>query len=409
MHLQPDQFSRCCRTDKGVSALGNAFSCRMRVSKEGEPPLDYCKMINMALPNTIRVIGWAYVDDTFDARFSCTQRTYRYFMHLGGLNLAKMNEALAMLVGSHDFRNFCKMDVINVGTFVRNILSAKIVPLCNVQFFDNAGTDSQKEQGVSSSSEQKANDMSLGYLEIVGNAFLYHQIRCTVTVLVLIGKGLEEPSVIKDLLNVEKYPSKPCYPLADDSPLVLWDCEFSSLTYDMRTRSAGSVAAVNASTTSEVDGEVVDVAALAVGKPLQWNLSEEARWVIEQELRDITTSMLIRSATAVSMHQQIRHWAMDTTVPPCCPVTGVDWTNGKAPVGATKRQAMGCSWEEAFIGGGSTKNNSYRPLMSRPMEKTYEQKVNSLSGHKRERQETNMSKRTQSSSNAMPTETVTNN
>eukprot|EP00658_Telonema_sp_P-2_P022728 TRINITY_DN19092_c0_g1_i1.p1 TRINITY_DN19092_c0_g1~~TRINITY_DN19092_c0_g1_i1.p1 ORF type:complete len:134 (+),score=15.42 TRINITY_DN19092_c0_g1_i1:500-901(+) len=125
------------------------------------------------------------------------------------------------------------------------------------------------------------------------------------------------------------------------------------------------------------------------------------------------------------MHQQIRTWSTPTittttagegisserntttssttnaaavsssNASPCYPVTGVDWTNGKAPVGATKRQAMGCSWEEAFIGGSSTKMNTYKPLLSRPMEKTYEQKVNSLSGHKRERQEINMSKRAQ--------------
>lgn len=38
-----------------------------------------------------------------------------------------MNEACLYLVGSHDFRNFCKMDVSNgVVQYIRNILSIQI-------------------------------------------------------------------------------------------------------------------------------------------------------------------------------------------------------------------------------------------------------------------------------------------
>ena len=374
MHLQPEQFSRCGRTDRGVSALGNAFSCRMRVSKDGEPPLDYCKMLNMALPNTIRVVGWSYVGDGFDARFSCIQRTYRYFMHLGGLDLKRMEEALSYLVGSHDFRNFCKMDVVNVGSFVREIASAKIVPLCTVKFHREDESSHVGTSGGGGGAEADS-DVPIGYLEIVGNAFLYHQIRCTVCILVLIGKGLEEPSLVKHLLDVEKYPSKPCYPLADDSPLVLWDCEFSS---DSTTRTRG-------------EG----------GEPIKWNHSDESRWVVERELRDIATSMLIRTATAMSMHQQIIDWATlyeqresnskENASLERLPVTGVDWTNGRAPVGAIKRQLMAGSWEEAFIGGSKT--GGYRPILSRPTEKTYDQRVGALSGQKRLRHETNLAKR----------------
>lgn len=41
-----------------------------------------------------------------------------------------MQEACSLLIGSHDFRHLCKMDVGNgVTEFRREILSADIVPL----------------------------------------------------------------------------------------------------------------------------------------------------------------------------------------------------------------------------------------------------------------------------------------
>ncbi|KAI2513397.1 tRNA pseudouridine synthase [Fragilaria crotonensis] len=45
----------------------------------------------------------------------------------------------------------------------------------------------------------------------------------------MIGRGLEEPSVVSELLNVEKHPGKPSYPLAPERPLVLHHCGFHDL------------------------------------------------------------------------------------------------------------------------------------------------------------------------------------
>lgn len=44
------------------------------------------------------------------------------------------------------------------------------------------------------------------YLNIEGNAFLWHQIRCIMGLLLLIGEGKETPDVITELLDVEKCP-----------------------------------------------------------------------------------------------------------------------------------------------------------------------------------------------------------
>jgi len=43
-----------------------------------------------------------------------------------GLDINRMQQAADQLVGDHDFRNFCKMDVITVSNFRRVINYAKI-------------------------------------------------------------------------------------------------------------------------------------------------------------------------------------------------------------------------------------------------------------------------------------------
>ena len=52
-----------------------------------------------------------------------------------------------------------------------------------------------------------------------------------VGMLFLIGQGLENPSLIDELLDVARYPCKPQYEMADDAPLVLWDCTFDGLEW----------------------------------------------------------------------------------------------------------------------------------------------------------------------------------
>ncbi len=68
-------LNRCGRTDKGVSALSNVLSIELRHL----PAEDYLVRINRVLPPDIRMLAWTYVDDSFDARFSCIYREYNYF------------------------------------------------------------------------------------------------------------------------------------------------------------------------------------------------------------------------------------------------------------------------------------------------------------------------------------------
>jgi tRNA pseudouridine38/39 synthase len=79
------------------------------------------------------------------------------------------------------------------------------------------------------------------YFHVRGSAFLWHQIRHMVAILFLVGQGLEKPSIITDLLDVEKNPRKPNYTLAAEAPLVLWDCIFPKVDDAMRKRAAQEV------------------------------------------------------------------------------------------------------------------------------------------------------------------------
>lgn len=120
-------YSRCGRTDKGVNALGNVISLHVR-SREGHRlgEFNYVDILNRILPKDIRIMGMVEVPEAFDARFSCIYREYKYFFSGEGLDLELMKYACLKFIGNHDFRNFCKMDVVNVSNFIRRVLSFRI-------------------------------------------------------------------------------------------------------------------------------------------------------------------------------------------------------------------------------------------------------------------------------------------
>lgn len=202
-------FSRCGRTDKGVSAFSQviALNVRSKMSPEDQKDpandnkeLNYIHILNQLLPPDIRVYSVALrLPEDFDARFSCEYRHYRYFFHKGDLDLDLMREAAKLYLGEHDYRNFCKVDGSKqLAHHNRVMLEADI--------------------------EQLSDDIY--YFNLKGRAFLWHQVRCMMAVLFLVGQKLEKPSVVTDLLDPHKYPGRPVYDMAHDVPLVLYDCTF---------------------------------------------------------------------------------------------------------------------------------------------------------------------------------------
>ncbi|KAH0473107.1 MAG: hypothetical protein KVP17_003162 [Porospora cf. gigantea B] len=192
-------YSRCGRTDKGVHAAGNYVALDLRLRTNDEE-YDYVKMLNAKLPRSVRILSAMPVPGYFDARFSCLFRVYKYFFVPAGMDLARMRVAAAFFIGEHDFRNFCKMDVEQVRHFRRRVISITV-----------------EEEG------------STAVVTITGLSYLWHQIRCMMSVLFMVGRGDEEPSVIGQLLDVERMPQKPVYEMADESGLVLWNCFFEGI------------------------------------------------------------------------------------------------------------------------------------------------------------------------------------
>ena len=210
---ETSNYHRCGRTDKGVSSFSQVISLdvRSRLKLEDQcklkDELPYCKMLNRLLPSNIRCIAWCPVASDFSARFNCKFRTYKYFFPRGNLNIHAMDKAIKYTMGEHDFRNICKMDVANgVTNYRRTIIDAK-VSMHQQNFKNNAGYD-------------------ICELVITSQAFLWHQIRCLMGILLLIGQGKEEPEVILQLLNITKCSRKPQYNLAHEIPLNLWYCEY---------------------------------------------------------------------------------------------------------------------------------------------------------------------------------------
>ncbi|XP_068161827.1 tRNA pseudouridine(38/39) synthase [Antennarius striatus] len=227
---QSSNYHRCGRTDKGVSAFSQVITIDLRSTqfcgglgvtvpentdagsrtKADGAELPYVKMLNRVLPPDIRVLDWAPAAEGFSARFDCQSRTYRYYFPRGSLDVELMAEAAKRYEGTHDFRNLCKMDVGNgVLQFERTIVSASVRPV--------------RPQHTSST--------DLYIFEVTGVAFLYHQVRCMMALLLLIGQKMEAPEIINHLLDVQRNPRKPQYSMAVDFPLVLHDCRFEGLSW----------------------------------------------------------------------------------------------------------------------------------------------------------------------------------
>ncbi|KAG1471151.1 hypothetical protein G6F56_002289 [Rhizopus delemar] len=217
-------YTRCGRTDRGVSGLGQVISLWVRSKKltsdsssellPVEQEFPYVDTLNRMLPPDIRVLAWAPVSDDFSARFHCTSRTYKYFFSKGKMDIERMRQGCQYFEGEHDFRNFCKMDPAkNILSYDRRILSMTIKPVEHTQTA-NIGNGSDFYE-----------------VELKGTAFLWHQVRFMMSVMFLVGQGLEPPETIRDLLDAEKVPSKPDFPMASDLPLVLYDCEFKDIEW----------------------------------------------------------------------------------------------------------------------------------------------------------------------------------
>jgi tRNA pseudouridine38/39 synthase len=182
------EYSKCGRTDRGVSAFGQVIALKVRSNRplpqspteevadtieggakdnnispkpsydehtfdEIHDELPYIQILNRLLPPTIRFLAWCpNPGPDFSARFNCRERRYRYFFTQpafspmpgelgltnrtdgdgnrrrdGWLDVEAMREAAKLFQGEHDFRNFCKIDASKQLTnFTRRVFHADV-------------------------------------------------------------------------------------------------------------------------------------------------------------------------------------------------------------------------------------------------------------------------------------------
>lgn len=236
---ETSNYHRCGRTDKGVSAfsqvnqirfyhyfyshhfilirlrfkvisidLRSKFSDDEQMTEESiNNEIRYCDALNRVLPRDIRVVAWQPLyNREFSSRFDCRERVYRYFFPRSNLNIDAMRKACTYLIGIHDFRNLCKMDVANgVVTFERELRDVRVVEAAR--------------------KTQESSPYDMHYVELIGKAFLWHQVRAIMAILLLVGQEDEKPEIIQELLDIDRNPCTPQYSLAADFALNLFDVE----------------------------------------------------------------------------------------------------------------------------------------------------------------------------------------
>ncbi len=172
------------RTDAGVHACGNVavFDTESRI-----PGDKFSFALNQRLPEDIRIQESCEVDADFHPRYADTVKTYEYnilnrrfelpskrlyaaFCYYP-MDIERMNQAAAYLVGEHDFKSFCSAGA-QVQTTVRTIYAVNVT---------------------------KEDDMV--HIRITGNGFLYNMVRIIAGTLMQVGIGLMEPERVKEILE----------------------------------------------------------------------------------------------------------------------------------------------------------------------------------------------------------------
>lgn len=172
------------RTDSGVHALGNVavFDTYSKI-----PPEKMCFALNQRLPQDIRIQESCEVSPDFHPRFCASIKTYEYkilnrrfdiptlrlythFVYMP-LDVEKMREAAAYIVGEHDFKSFCSARTQITNT-VRTIYALDI--------------------------EKKDDIISI---KISGNGFLYNMVRIIVGTLMKVGLGIYPPEHVEEILE----------------------------------------------------------------------------------------------------------------------------------------------------------------------------------------------------------------
>lgn len=194
------------RTDRYVHAFNQVFHFDL----ENEiPARGIQKGLNSYLPEDIYIKNVEIVGEDFHSRFSAISKEYRYYININeynpltiryapnitNLNVDKMQEAIKLFEGTHDFKGFASASIDPRKDTVKTIFNASI---------------------------NKRGD----YLEFIfiGTGFLKYQIRRMMGLLLEIGRGKESKDMILEVL--EKKDPSISHKVADGCGLYLYKVNY---------------------------------------------------------------------------------------------------------------------------------------------------------------------------------------
>lgn len=171
------------RTDRFVHANGQVCHVDLDIDI---PDYGLMKGLNAYLPNDIYIKNVEKVDDEFHARFSAIKKEYHYFInikeynpltirylpYIPNLDIMAMEEAIKLLIGTHDFKGFASSSIDERKPTIKTIYSIELI---------NHGD-------------------KLEFI-FIGNGFLKYQIRRMMGIIVEIGKGRFDKSKITEILE----------------------------------------------------------------------------------------------------------------------------------------------------------------------------------------------------------------
>ena len=180
------------RTDAGVHALAQVASVAL---ESPIPPENFQRALNRTLPSAIRVLHAQHAPEDFHARHSAIAKQYEYRIyrceicppHLARyvyampqpLDLDAMQQAAALVLGTHDFSSFAASDPD------RATRMAADPDLDNIRTLTYSGWHHQPD---------------LLIFTVRGNGFLHHMVRNLVGTFLEIGRGRRLISDIPDLI-----------------------------------------------------------------------------------------------------------------------------------------------------------------------------------------------------------------
>lgn len=194
------------RTDRYVHAIAQVFHFDL---DKNLPDNGIKRGINAFLPDDIHIMDVKHVSDDFHARFSAISKEYRYYINTGeynpltirympnitNLDVDKMDEAIKLFIGTHNFKGFASAQIDERKDTNKTIFDAHINRLGDKLEF-----------------------------VFIGTGFLKYQVRRMMGILIEIGRGFQNKELINEVL--EKCDPKISHKVAPGCGLYLYKVNY---------------------------------------------------------------------------------------------------------------------------------------------------------------------------------------